>query len=141
MVQSMKKSAFLVLLLTLALALAVPAAFASTNVDYAVRNAADTADSYANAYKVGSASVDTNGTTTTITFSGASYIQYLEVYDAATNTWSYATATPSGSNVSFTFEVDDFSVNKIAKIHVIVPPSETFPGYNTVHTIQFKWSV
>lgn len=137
----MKKTSVLVLAFMLTLVLAVPSVFASTNVSYVIRNATDTANSYADAYRVGDAVVDTNGTTTTVTFSGASYIQYLEVYDASTNTWSYATPSSAGSNVSFTFEVSDFEVNKVAKIHIIVPPSEDFPGYNTVHTIQFKWDV
>lgn len=139
MMKSMKKPATMLLLaFALMLMLAVPA-FASTNVSYEIRNATDTGTSYANAYKVGDAVI--NGSTTEIVLSGASYIQYLEIYDPATNTWSYATAASAGSNVQFTFDVVDHSVNTIARIHVIVPPSDDFPGYNTVHTVQLKWDI
>lgn len=141
MVKSMKKTSFVMLILVMALALVVPSAFASTGVGYVVRNATDTANSYANAYKVGDAVVASNGTTTTVTFSGSSFIQYLQVQDPATGTYSYAAANYTGGNVEFTFEVADFTPNQVAKIHVVVPPSPGFEGYNTVHTIQFNWSV
>lgn len=141
MIKSMKKTSFVMMMLVMALALAVPSVFASTGVGYVVRNATDTANSYANVYKVGDAVVASNGTTTTVTFSGSSYIQYLQVEDPATGTYSYAAANYTGGNVEFTFEVADFAPNQLAKIHVIVPASPGNPGYNTVHTIQFDWSV